>query len=325
MHSKVTWPLYRSVVVFGLIPFSCLADLTLQETRNQVWTAQGLDGARQEVAAKTFVAGPQFIITGPKGGAEIAMDQDTLRLGENTILELAESGQPARLHQGSVLFDLDASSTSLRISMPDLEATLQGETGFVVAQPQSKEGKPALVVGAMAGSTQVRLKDQDIHLTPSQLAAADKTGVMRVGKFDLARQAKSSVLMHGFERPWPEAARVGKEVAKFNRLKQRGFVRATPTREVAPRLGEGSSVAGPHLVGTTAGSLLAREGMKSPSEIGLGMASSSRFISLTSKPHNSGNPPGGYSNPNNAHSIFNPGSHGIGQAHAPGQIKKSNP
>lgn len=55
----------------------------------------------------------------------------------------------------------------------------------------------------------------------------------------------------------------------------------------------------------------------------LGMTS--RIPTISSNPHTPGNPPSGFANPNNPHTVFNPGSHGIGQAHAPGQIKKNNP
>lgn len=304
MSSKAIRAFSRCLVVYGLMSFQCLTAATLHETRQEVWTAQTLDGPRRELSAATFVPGPQFIVTGPKAGAEIDLDQGTFRLGENTIVELADARDPIRLHQGSVLFHLRSSSSQLLVSMPDFQASLQGETGFVVAQPRVEKPKPALVVGAVAGTTRLRVQDQTFNLAPSHLAAADKTGTVRTGPFDLARQVQSSVLINGFRRPWPDAARVEKEVAKFKKLQQRGFVRAPSSSD--PRVGGADPYGyGPHLADTTANGMLRREAMRQSSdalgslvEAGAGY----RSVVTTGLSSPSGaNPPSGWTNPRNPH------------------------
>ncbi len=236
---------FSSVVIVAFTPSP--SGLVLREKVNGVAVADSASAPGSPIGDGTAIVGTKFIRTGADARAQVDAFGAVVRVGANSLLQVSDETGDLKLVHGSALFDRLASKRALAVQLSDHhQAFVSGDTGFAVFNPSAEEGDlPPLVVGSVAGTSQVQVDGSTYFLKPGDVLAVSSSGKASASRFDLMQQIKTSVLLTGFKASLPSAAAIDREAKNFAALQRRGFVRdaseINPNRSGARQSGNSTS------------------------------------------------------------------------------------
>jgi hypothetical protein len=198
-----------------------LPALEVQEVIGQVTLQEG-----RSIANGETIADPCVISSGADSRVQLKVGESVIRLGANSVLNV--QGQEWRLRRGSVLFVSPAGDVnSGKVQIGDSEWNVEGGIGFanVSLDSQSRDWG---VIGSMGDATIARGANAVHDLTSADMLVIPAEGSPRVSQFDLSKQMRTSLLVHGFKSPLTAQADLNRADRRFERLDRRGFIeRAT--------------------------------------------------------------------------------------------------